>query len=97
MQPFATRQTLLVTIPVVDALFPATIIAEIGADMAAFGTAQRLPGPAFVRPAMRVRASRSRTAVRHLFMKAALVTVAVSAAQAKRSYGSGGEDKASSP
>ncbi len=42
MQPFAAQQTLLATIPGVDALLAATIIAEIGIDMAAFGTAQRL-------------------------------------------------------
>ena len=41
MRPFA-RQALLVTIPGVDALTAAAIIADIGADMSEFGTAQRL-------------------------------------------------------
>ena len=40
MQPFAAQQALLVTIPGVDALTAAAIVAEIGVDMAAFGTAQ---------------------------------------------------------
>ena len=42
MQPFAAQQALLVTIPGVDALTAAAIVAEIGVDMSVFGTAQRL-------------------------------------------------------
>ena len=42
MQPFAAQQALLVTIPGVDALTAAAILAEIGTDMSVFGTAQRL-------------------------------------------------------
>jgi len=42
MRPFAAQQALLVTIPGVDALTAAAIIAEIGADMGAFGSARRL-------------------------------------------------------
>ena len=42
MRPVAAQQALLVTIPGVDALTAAAIIAEIGVDLAAFGTAQRL-------------------------------------------------------
>ena len=42
MRPLAAQQALLLTIPGVDALTAAAIVAEIGVDMAAFGTAQRL-------------------------------------------------------
>jgi len=42
MCPFAAQQALLVTIPGVDALTAAAIVAEIGVDMTVFGTAQRL-------------------------------------------------------
>jgi transposase len=39
MRPFAAQQALLLTIPGVDALTAAAIVAEIGGDMTAFGTA----------------------------------------------------------
>jgi hypothetical protein len=39
MCPFAAQQALLVTIPDVDELTAAAIVAEIGVDMAAFSTA----------------------------------------------------------
>ena len=42
MRPFVAQQACLATIPGVDELTAASIIAEIGVDMAAFGTAQRL-------------------------------------------------------
>ncbi len=42
MRPFAVQQACLATIPGVDELTAASVIAEIGVDMAAFGTAQRL-------------------------------------------------------
>jgi len=42
MQPFAAQQALLVTIPGVDALTAAAIVAEIGVYMTVFGTTQRL-------------------------------------------------------
>ena len=58
MRPFAAQQALLVTIPGVDALTAAAIIAEIGVDMAVFGTAWP-PGPGSARPTTRARASRS--------------------------------------
>jgi transposase len=58
MRPVAAQQALLVTIPGVDAL-TAAIIAEIGVDLAAFGTAQRLAAWAgSARPTTRARASR---------------------------------------
>jgi transposase len=60
MRPFAAQQALLVTIPGVDALTAAAIVAEIGADMTAFGTAQRLAAWAGLCPANpRARANRS--------------------------------------
>ena len=56
MRPFAAQQALLVTIPGVDALTAAAIIAEIGIDMAAFGTARRLAAWAGLCPANHERA-----------------------------------------
>src|SRR3954464_14377652 len=49
--PFAAQQALLVTIPRVDALTAAALVAEIGPNMAAFGTAQRLAAWAGLCPA----------------------------------------------
>jgi len=89
MQPFAAQQALLVTIPGVDALLAATIIAEIGTDMAAFGTAQRLAAWAGVCPANHESAGKQKrrgTRKGNTFLKAALVTAAVSASQAKGTY-----------
>ncbi len=42
MRPFAIQRACLATIPGVNGLLAATIVAEISIDMAAFGTAQRL-------------------------------------------------------
>ena len=89
MRPFAAEQALLVTIPGVDALTAAAIIAEIGVDMAAFGTARRLAAWAGLCPANRESAGKrkghgTRRGDPHL--KAALVTAAVSAARAKGTY-----------
>ena len=89
MHPFAAQQALLVTIPGVDALLAATIIAEIGIDMSAFGTAQRLAAWAGVCPASHESAGKQkRRGIRkgNTFLKAALVTAAVSASQAKGTY-----------
>ncbi|HEY0418911.1 MAG TPA: IS110 family transposase [Acetobacteraceae bacterium] len=61
MRPFAAQQALLVTIPGVDALTAATIVAEIGANMTAFGTAQRLAAWAGLCPANHERARVSRS------------------------------------
>jgi len=83
MQPFAAQQALLVTIPGVDALLAATIIAEIDADMSAFGTAQRLAAWAGVCPANHESAGKQKrrgTRKGNTFLKAALVTAAVSGA-----------------
>ena len=89
MQPFAAQQALLVTIPGVDALLAATIIAEIGADMTAFGTVQRLAAWAGVCPPSHESAGKQKrrgTRKGNTFLKAALVTAAISAAQAKGTY-----------
>ena len=72
-----------------DALLAATIIAEIGADMAAFGTAQRLAAWAGVCPASHESAGKQKrrgTRKGNTVLKVALVTAAVSAAQAKDTY-----------
>ena len=51
MRPFAAQRGLLTTIPGVDELTAAAIIAEVGVDMAVFGTAQRIAAWAGVCPA----------------------------------------------
>jgi transposase len=86
MRPFAAQQALLVTVPGVDALTAAAIIAEIGVDMAAFGTARRLAAWAGLCPANHESAGKrtkrgTRKGDPHL--KAALVTAAVGAARTK--------------
>ena len=89
MRPFAAQQALLVTIPGVDALTAAAIIAEIGADMGAFGSARRLAAWAGLCPANRESAGKRKghgTREGDPHLKAALVTAAVSAARAKGTY-----------
>ena len=89
MRPFAAEQALLVTIPGVDALTAAAIIAEIGADMGAFGSARRLAAWAGLCPANRESAGKRKghgTRKGDPHLKAALVTAAVSAARAKGTY-----------
>jgi len=89
MRPFAAQQALLVTIPGVDALTAAAIIAEIGADMGAFGSARRLAAWAGLCPANRESAGKRKghgTRKGDPHLKAALVTAAVSAARAKGTY-----------
>jgi transposase len=89
MRPFAAQQANLVTIPGVDELMAATIIAEVGVDMATFGTAQRLAAWAGVCPASHESAGKQKqrgTRKGNTFLKAALVTAAMSAAQTKGTY-----------
>jgi transposase len=89
MRPFAAQQANLVTIPGVDELMAATIIAEVGVDMATFGTAQRLAAWAGVCPASHESAGKQKqraTRKSNTFLKAALVTAAMSAAQTKGTY-----------
>jgi transposase len=86
MRPFAAQQALLVTIPGVDALTAAAIIAEIGSDMAAFGGAQRLAAWAGLCPASHESAGKRRrrgTRKGDPYLTATLVTAAVCAARAK--------------
>jgi transposase len=89
MLPFAAQQACLTPIPGVDALTAAAIIAEIGTDMAAFGSAQRLAAWAGVCPASRESAGKPKrrgTRKGNIFLKATLVMAAVSASQAKGTY-----------
>jgi transposase len=89
VRPFAGQQALLVTIPGVRALTAAAIIAEIGVDMAGFGTARRLAAWAGVCPANHASAGKRKprgTRKGNPHLKATLVTAAISAAQTKGTY-----------
>ena len=89
MRPFAAQQACLATIPGVDQLTAASIIAEIGVDMSVFGTAQRLAAWAGVCPANHESAGKQKqrgTRKGNTYLKATLVTAAVSASQAKGTY-----------
>ena len=89
MRPFAAQQALLVTIPGVDALTAAAIIAEIGVDMSAFGTAQRLAAWAGLCPANHESAGKQKrrgTRKGNPYFKATLVTAAVCGGQTKGTY-----------
>jgi transposase len=89
MRPFAAQRGLLATIPGVDALTAAAIIAEIGVDMAAFGSARRLTAWAGVCPANHESAGKQKrrsTRKGDPYLKAALVTAAISAARPKGTY-----------
>jgi transposase len=89
VRPFAAQQALLMTIPGVNALTAAAIIAEIGVDMAAFGTARRLAAWAGVCPANHESAGKRKkrgTRKGEVHLKATLVTAAISAAQARGTY-----------
>ena len=77
------------TIPGVNALTAAAIIAEIGVDMAAFGTARRLAAWAGLCPANHESAGRRKkrgTRKGDVHLKATLVTAAISASQTKGTY-----------
>ena len=89
MRPFAAQQALLVTIPGEDAL-TAAMVAEIGVDMSAFGTAQRLAAWAGLCPANDESAGKQKrrgTRKGNPYLKAALVTTAISAARTKKGRG----------
>jgi transposase len=89
MHPFAAQQALLVTIPGVDVLTAAAIIAEIGVDMSAFGTAQRLAAWAGLCPANHESAGKQKrrgTRKGNPYLKATLVTAAVCGARTKGTY-----------
>lgn len=88
MRPLAA-QALLLTIPGMDALTAAAIVAEIGVDMAAFGTAQRLAAWAGVCPANHESAGKQKrrgTRKGNPYLKATLVTAPVCGARTKGSY-----------
>ena len=89
MQPFADQRALLATIPGVDALTAAAIIAEIGVDMTAFGTAQRLAAWAGLCPANHESAGQQKrrgTRKGNPYLKAMLVAAAISASRTKGTY-----------
>jgi transposase len=89
LRPFAAQRTLLVTIPGVNGLTAAAIVAEIGVDMAGFGTARRLAAWAGVCPANHESAGKQKrrgTRKGNAHLKAALMTAAISAAQTKGTY-----------
>jgi transposase len=89
MRPFAAQRALLTTVPGVDELTAAAIIAETGVDMAVFGTAQRLAAWTGICPANHESAGKQKrrgTRKGNTFLKAALVTAAISASQAKGTY-----------
>jgi len=89
MRPCVAQQACLATIPGVDELTAASIIAEIGVDMSAFGTAQRLAAWAGVCPANHESAGKQKqrgTRKGNTYLKATLVNAAISASQAKGTY-----------
>jgi transposase len=89
MRPFAAQQALLVTIPGVDALTAAALVAEIGTDMAAFGPAQRLAAWAGLCPANHESAGQQKrrgTRKGNPYLKAMLVAAAISASRTKGTY-----------
>jgi len=89
MRPFAAQQACLATIPGVDELTAASIIAEIGVDMSAFGAAQRLAAWAGVCPANHESAGKQKrrgTRKGNTYLNATLMTAAVSASQARGTY-----------
>jgi len=84
MCPFAAQQALLVTIPGLDTLTAAAIIAEIGVDMSVFGTVQRLAAWAGICPANHESAGKQKrrgTRKGNPYLKATLVTAAVCGAR----------------
>ena len=89
MRPFAAQQALLVTIPGVDELTAAAIVAEIGVDMSAFGTARRLAAWAGVCPANYESAGQQkRRGARkgNPYLKATLMTAAICASRTRGTY-----------
>ena len=89
MRPFAAQQALLVTIPGVDELTAAAIVAEIGVDMSAFGTARRLAAWAGVCPANHESAGKQkRRGARkgNPYLKATLMTAAICASRTRGTY-----------
>lgn len=89
MRPYAAQQALLVTIPGVDALTAAVIVAEIGVDMGVFGTARRLAAWAGLCPANHESAGKQKrrgTRKGNPYLKATLVTAAVGGRRTKGTH-----------
>ena len=89
MVPYLQQQELLMQIPGVDAVAAAGILAEIGSDMSAFGSARRLAAWAGVCPGNHESAGRhkkSATRKGNLHLKATLMTAAVGAARTKGTF-----------
>ena len=89
LEPYQQEHCLLTTIPGVDWAVAATMIAEHGVDMAAFGTSARLSAWSGVAPgnnesAGKHRRTAARKGNRHL--KTALYTAAVAAGRTKNTY-----------
>lgn len=89
LQPYAEAHARLITIPGVDVVAAATIIAEIGTDMAVFTDAAHLAAWAGVCPGNHASAGRQRGAGcrrGNLHLKTALVGAAKTAVRTKGSY-----------
>jgi transposase len=89
LAPYREQRRRLMEIPGVDAVAAATILAEVGIDMAVFGTAKRLAAWAGVCPGNRESAGKTRAAATRKgnpHLKAALFTAAASAVRKKGSY-----------
>ena len=89
MAPYREQRRQLMAIPGVDAVAAATILAEVGIDMAVFGTAKRLAAWAGVCPGNRESAGKTKAAATRKgnpHLKAALFTAAASAVRKKGSY-----------
>jgi transposase len=89
LAPYREQRRQLMAIPGVDAVAAATILAEVGIDMAVFGTAKRLAAWAGVCPGNRESAGKTKAAATRKgnpHLKAALFTAAASAVRKKGSY-----------
>jgi transposase len=89
LEPYRAQIALLVSIPGIDRVGAATILAEIGADMSVFATAGHLAAWAGACPgnnesAGKKKAAPARTGNRHL--KTALCNAAIAASRQKGSY-----------
>ena len=89
LEPFRAQRELLMRIPGVDRLTAAIILAEIGTDMAVFGTARRLAAWAGVAPGNYESAGKPKgagTRKGNVFLKSALFAAAAAAVRTKGSY-----------
>jgi transposase len=89
LEPFRAQHRLLMQIPGVDRLTAAVILAEIGTDMDAFATAQRLAAWAGLAPGNYESAGKPKgagTRRGNVFLKSALFAAASAAVKTKGSY-----------